>query len=431
MTKQKILIFPAGAENALEIYDSLRFNVNCEVYGASGKKDYAEYLYPEGRYIEGDFYITHPDFVQIFEALIREYAIDIVIPTHDTIALYLAQHRELFSARILVADAETALICREKRKTYELFANESFCPTVYSHPGQVKEVDFPVFKKPNVGAGGVGACVIRSYSELVENSGEDDILCEYLPGREITADCFTNRKGELTFVGARSRDRIQMGIAFRSTTVELTEEIACMAKVINERLKFFGAWYFQAREDVQGKYKLMEVSCRQSGTMTLYRHMGINFPLLGIFELMGTDTSYVKLPGVCQIERRLYTSFSYHLEYEVVYIDFDDTIVANGKVIGPIVHFLYQCVNSAKKIVLLTRHEGELKEIFRQCRLSETLFDEIIHISFAEEKTDYIKPDKAVFIDNSFEERKKVSDAFHIPVFDVDAVDMLIAEECI
>ena len=40
--KWNVLIFPAGAENALEIYEALRYNLNVEVFGASGKKDFAE-----------------------------------------------------------------------------------------------------------------------------------------------------------------------------------------------------------------------------------------------------------------------------------------------------------------------------------------------------------------------------------------------------
>ena len=89
-------------------------------------------------------------------------------------------------------------------------------------------------------------------------------------------------------MGARSRDRIQMGIAFRSTRVPATDEIYQMAKILNGRLSFLGAWYFQVKEDKEGQYKLLEISCRQSGTMTLYRHLGINFPMLGVFELMGS-----------------------------------------------------------------------------------------------------------------------------------------------
>ena len=96
--KIKVLIFPAGAENALEIYRSLRFNIHLEVFGASGKPDHAAFIYPSDHYLEGNYYITSPSFLEDFNLLLKEYKIDLVIPTHDTIALYMAENRHLIQA---------------------------------------------------------------------------------------------------------------------------------------------------------------------------------------------------------------------------------------------------------------------------------------------------------------------------------------------
>ena len=46
---------------------------------------------------------------------LEQYKIDFVIPTHDTIALFLAENKDKFTAAILVAPYETAKICREKQ----------------------------------------------------------------------------------------------------------------------------------------------------------------------------------------------------------------------------------------------------------------------------------------------------------------------------
>lgn len=425
--KWNVLIFPAGAENALEIYEALRYNLNIEVFGASGKKDFAEYKYPKDKYIEGDFWIYSKDFESNFQKLLEAYKIDIIIPTHDDVALYFAKNRNQFSARILVSDARTAEICREKRLIYQEISDTQFCPIIYQSFDAVTKDDLPVFVKPNIGAGGKGAFCIKSINDVEKMDCEEDyIIAEFLPGSELTVECFTNRNRELIFVGARSRDRIQMGIAFRSTRVRITDEIYQMAKMLNSRLSFLGAWYFQVKEDKEGHYKMLEISCRQAGTMTLYRHLGINFPMLGIFELMGRDTSYILNSGECQIERCLMTKFKYECNYENVYIDFDDTIVINGKICTVIISFLYQCVDKGKKIFLLTRHEGDLFDIMKKHRLSETLFDQIYHIGFDTTKTMFIQPQNSIFIDNSYQERKAVYDMYGIPVFDVDMVDMLL-----
>ena len=183
MDNKRVLVFPAGAENALEIYDSLRYNVNVEVFGASGKKDFAEYVYDKEHYIERNLYISDDGFDRIFESIIREYSIDVVIPTHDEIALYLAKNRELFSAKILVSSSETAEICRSKRKMYDLICDCCFCPKIYLSPQCIGNSEYPVFIKPDIGAGGVGAYKANSKNEISSNAFSDDyVVCEYLPG---------------------------------------------------------------------------------------------------------------------------------------------------------------------------------------------------------------------------------------------------------
>jgi len=429
LDKVNVLVFPAGGENALEIYEALRYNLNVSVYGASGKSDHACYLYPHDRYFEGDYYIDSPTFISSFNALIEHNNIDVVIPTHDTIALFLAQNREQISAKILTADARTASICREKKKLFELFKENGFCPRIYASMEEVPYSSYPVFIKPNIGEGGKGSSVIHFYEDGCSwiDKIHDPIICEYLPGDEITVDCFTNRKGERVFSGVRSRERVQNGLAFRSTSLPMTSEIIQIAEVINNKLNMFGAWFFQAKKDAQGKYRLLEVSCRQAGTMTLYRHKGINFALLGVFEIMGVDTTFIELPCCLTLDRSVSAVFKMDYEYDTVYMDFDDTIALNNQLNTTVIKYLYQCVNQGKKLVLLTRHKRDIEETLNNFRLSSLLFNEIIQFGWDEEKTDFIEPHKAIFIDNSFLERKKVYDMYKIPVFDVDAVTALLA----
>ena len=116
MKKTNVLVFPAGAENALEIFDALNDHMDIEVYGASGKSDYASFLYSPDRYAEGRFYITDPEFIEQFNELLERWNIDIVIPTHDEIALFFAKNRDRIHAKILVSPVETAEICREKER---------------------------------------------------------------------------------------------------------------------------------------------------------------------------------------------------------------------------------------------------------------------------------------------------------------------------
>ena len=425
--KIRVLIFPAGAENALEIYDAIKDNLNIEVFGASGKSDHASYLYDTEHYFEDNFYITARDFIPKFRELLTKLKIDVLIPTHDTIALFFAKNRALFPTKILTASYHTALICREKRKTFLLFGNYNFCPKVYNQPYEVSKTDYPIFSKPNIGEGGKGIRIIKSEQELSEIEGKDMILCEYLPGEEYTIDCFTDSERQLKYIGMRTRERIQMGIAFRSCSLDTPEEIINMAQIINKYLEFIGGWSHKVNRDKMGNYKLLEISCRMAGTMTLHRHKGINFSLLGIFEIMGIKTDFCELPCKISLDRALYALYRIDYKYEHIYLDYDDTVTKKENVNENVIKLLYQCKRKGIRVTLLTRHAGDLMESFENYCLHPKLFDEIIHITFEQEKSDYINPQKAIFIDNSFTERKRVTERFGIPVFDVDAVDALLS----
>ncbi len=427
MEKTNVLIFPAGSENAIEIYESLCQHIDIEVFGASGKSDHAVYLYPQDHYSEDNYYIDDPEFTHRFNRLINRWNIDIVIPTHDTIAQYFANNRNSINAKILTADAQTADICRHKKKTFALISDCDFCPKVYPSLDVVPSEDYPLFLKPNIGEGGKRTKVLLTLAESFNHSQEEDlIICEYLPGEEFTVDCFTNRKGELLFCGIRQRDRIHMGIAMRSHTLDTSEDVLRIAQEINSRINMFGAWFFQLKEDRNGKLKLLEVSCRHAGTMTLYRHKGVNFALMGIYELNGIDVVPLEMPGSWSLDRCLKARFKLPFDFDTVYVDLDDTLIVKGIVNTTLIQFLYQCVNENKKIILLTKHDTSPQETLARFKINSELFDQIIHLPLNESKASCITQPKSIMIDNSFAERKLVYEAHNIPVIDVDAVDCLI-----
>jgi hypothetical protein len=381
LNKLKVLIFPCGAENALEINDALKFHVNVEVWGGSSVDDHGKFVYPN--YIGSIPYVQENDFVEKFNSILVDYGIEYIIPTHDTVALFLAQNRERLNAKVVCSDLETADICRNKRKTYELFKNESFCPVVYADSNSIES--FPVFIKPNIGEGGKDAMIVHSRSQLESNLEKGDMLVvEYLPGDELTIDCFTNKEGVLLFVGPRTRQRIKMGISFHSESVEVTPEIDTIAKKINSQIKFRGLWFFQLKQRKNLDYKLLEVSTRCAGTMSLYRQRGINFPLLSLFDAANVFVSILDNNYPIVLDRCIKTRYKHSMDYKFVYLDLDDTLFVNGKANLDAITFVYQCLNEKKKIILITRHEKVLEETLEQFCIHTSLFMSTIKLSWNE-----------------------------------------------
>lgn len=425
--KSKVLVFPAGSEIGLEIYRALRYSHHVEVFGASGKSDHASFVYDNEHYVEDEnLYVDRIDFVDRFNRILIHFGIEFVYPTHDTIANFLAENQTKLAATIITSPARTNRIARYKRQTYQHFAKCDFCPALHFAPFDALE--FPVFLKPDDGQGGKGACVARDRSELdFHLSRQPELLVtEFLPGEELSVDCFTDFKGKLLFIGPRTRERVQMGISFRSTAVALDDEVTRIANSINNAVELNGAWFFQIKRDRAGRYKLLEFAPRQSSTMGLYRHAGVNFALLSFFNAQRIPVQVVRNDYRLQLDRCLHNRYRADLTYHRVYVDFDETVIADGKVHEQVMAYLYQCRNRQIELVLLTKHRYELDETLESHGIARSLFADVIHLTENQEKWQYINPQGAIFIDNYWVDRRIVSEKLGIPVFDVDAVECLL-----
>jgi hypothetical protein len=160
--------------------------------------------------------------------------------------------------------------------------------------------------------------------------------------------------------------------------------------------------------------------------MCLTRARGINLPLLSVYVFLGYDVEAEANPVSIVLDRTLISRYQIDYNYNSVYFDFDDTLVVNNKVHLPAIKFLYQCKNENKKVILITKHSQDIYETLAKFAISSSLFNEIIHIKPHEEKREFITPSEAIFVDNAYQERKKIQKKHGIPTFDVDGLEVLI-----
>lgn len=423
MKKINICVYPAQNESAVEINNALAYCVEINVYGVACVRGHNEYNFKN--YYYGMPSIDEENFTEEFEKFLVSHSIDVVFPTNDSAVVFFAENKDKFSAKIANGDMQSAKICNNKKKTYELFKDCDFCPEIFS-----EITKFPCFIKPVEGEGAIGARCINTESDVQKNINlEDYVILEFLPGKELTVDCVTDRKGNLKAILPRERTRVFSGMCVVGDTIPLSEEIKNIAEIINDRLKLSGLWYFQVRQDTEGKYKLLEISMRCAGTMCQTRARGYNLPLLSVYTALGKDINTINNNFKVRIDRTLFARFKTDLNFSTVYVDYDGTIVINDMVCLSLIRFLYQCKNEKKRIVMVTRHDEDhdntVREDMEKYGLAESLFDEIHSISVKESKCDSIKDKEAIFIDNSYFERLEVHEKIGIPVFSVEGIDVL------
>ena len=90
MPKILVLVFPCGAENGIEVHQALKDVMNIELFGASSRDDHGADVFKN--YVNDLPLIHEKGFMDRFNVYLEENAIDIIIPTHDDIALHLARH---------------------------------------------------------------------------------------------------------------------------------------------------------------------------------------------------------------------------------------------------------------------------------------------------------------------------------------------------
>ena len=422
MKKINVLIFPAGEINSVELHDALSTCVNINVYGASSIERHGRFIF--NNYIKGLPNITEDNFISEFNKMIDANNIDMIFPTHDTISLFLNQNSAAIKAKIAGGDFRTTEICRYKHQTYNLFKNNDFVPVIYEDIRSIKK--YPVFIKPNVGQGTVNAKMVTLADELVTIDFGEYVVSEYLPGEELTVDCFTDKDGRLRYVSPRTRDRIMAGVSVAGRTIQATNEIQHIAGEINSQLHFLGLWYFQVKQDCNNRYKLLEISTRCAGAMCLTRAKGVNLPLLSVYALMGYETEVFDNDCNVIMDRTLIGRYDIDYEYDAVYLDLDDTLIVNGKVNLNAIRFLYQCRNKHINVFLLSKHAKYIDATLEEFAISKSLFSAIFHLKQEDDKYKFINHPKSIFIDNAFMERKMVKEKLNIPVFDVDGIEFLL-----
>lgn len=424
--KRNILVFPCGSEIGLDIHASVMYSTHFHLIGASSVEDHGRFVYSD--YIGGVPLFNEPDFVSHIKDIIDKRQIAAIYPTMDSVLALLKEHEAELGCIVIASPVKTVRTCLSKSLTYRTLQGVLPVPKVYEAK-DIPQDAFPVFAKPDIGYGARGTAKLNTQAEADAflQAKEDMLLLEYLPGEEFTVDCFTDKAGNLLYCGARKRNRIKDGISVNTFFIKNQEPFFEIAQAINKQIEFRGAWFFQVKRNRGNELCLLEIASRLGGSSLLSNAIGVNFALLSIFDALGYDVEVVKNRYDVVLDRALGNRYRTNLTYDSVYCDYDDCLLLEkSRVNTRLVAFLYQCLNNGKRLYLLTKHEGsDLEDELKRYRLNN-LFDEIIHIGQGDSKSDFIRSKNAIFIDDSYSERVRITKTIGIPVFSPEMIDVLM-----
>lgn len=402
--ERRILVYPITTEIGVEIYYSLKSEKNVEVFGLTSDPTKAKFLGIPDANVLIQTWTQTPDFLQL-NRMLNEFRITHIILAHDQIIYDFRVYQPPQGTKLVYHARQSVEVCSFKHLTYRHLSDYIETPkTIF--PNALGGL--PGFLKPSRGEGSRGARKIHSLGDLGKSDldkieSEELLLLEYLPGEEITVDCFTNSERKLVFVAGRIRKTIQNGISTLSENI-MDSEIGVIANKINAHLELNGPWFFQLKRRAEGTMVLMEIGLRIAGSSGIRRLEGINLTLASIYNL---EFPIVRI-GPRTISKKYmrlsYSAVDFGVSFESVFVDYDDTVIVNGKINVSVITFLLHARNDGKEIILLTRHKGDLQASLVTFRL-ENFFNKIIRVDPMLEKSVYLpKSGLHLLIDDSYSE---------------------------
>lgn len=233
--------------------------------------------------------VSDPSYIDSLIDICIKNDVGLVIPTIDTELLILANNRNRFKdngVEVMVSDSDFIGICRDKRKTMDLFDRLGI-----RNPKPIDKYNpvFPMFAKPYDGSLSTNIHIIHNSGELTPEILSDPKLMfmEYIDKKEykeFTVDMYYDMNGYVKSIVPRERIEIRSGevnkgAARKNYLVEYLKERMDRMPGVRGCI-CIQLFYRESDNDVVG----IEINPRYGGGYPLSYYAGANFPKLMIEE---------------------------------------------------------------------------------------------------------------------------------------------------
>jgi carbamoyl-phosphate synthase large subunit len=251
-----------------------------------------------GLYVSDKHYMvpltTDERYIPIIRSICCNERIHLLIPTiDDELALFGSHAADFLEAevRVAVSSAETGTTCNDKYLTWRFLSEKSIPVARTWRPGELDPgtATYPLFLKPRIGRGSVGAHHVANERELrfFLDYVPDPIVQEYLPGSEFTIDVLSDFDGRVISAVPRERLVIRSGVTDRGRTVKDPLLIDLGVRTA-EALGIRGPANIQVKLH-EGRATIFEVNPRFSGGIALTLASGADFPAWLLEMRLGRD----------------------------------------------------------------------------------------------------------------------------------------------
>jgi hypothetical protein len=138
MKIHNVLIFPAGTEVGLEIYQALKNCKEVKLFGAGANiSNHAQFIFKPYYQISS---IYSNEWLNQLINLCNELKIDYIFPGYDDVIVALRKNENFIPAKIIAPSNEACEITRSKSHTYALLKNIVRTPKIYLNQNEINEL---------------------------------------------------------------------------------------------------------------------------------------------------------------------------------------------------------------------------------------------------------------------------------------------------
>jgi len=231
-------------------------------------------------------------------AICNTYNIGLIVPTRDGELSFFSKHRTVFEDRgihVLVSDLASLDVVSNK----DIFSdfverhNMKAIPRISGNRA-LKDADYPLFVRPKIGAGGIGACKVNSEAELPSNI-DDFLVHPYLEAPEYSIDLLMDLDGKEA-LGAACRERIHV-VAGESKITRIVDfpDVVEQSCKLGKLLSLRGHNVLQCFNHPELGILFIEINPRFGGASNLSIHAGLQSPTRILQMLHGETPSPVKI----------------------------------------------------------------------------------------------------------------------------------------
>jgi len=328
--KITVLMTGAGAPGGPGIIKALLSDPNIDLYTADMNE------YASGRFLVSDCrFSTIPNakdekFIQRILELCNKHKVDVLFPLVTLELFKISQYKNEFlnrNIRVIVSEYDAINIANNKCQLYShLKANDIAIPNfkIINKNEYLEQAayelgypDVPVVMKPCISNGSRGIRILDTKKDrfsllfdekptsLYTNLNEimDTIkgkkipplmLCEYLPGDEITVDTLV-KEGEMKECLLRKRNTMNNGISTSGTFIDSDSIDKYIEQIIRAVPGLEGPVGFQVKQSKDGEFLLLESNPRIQGTSVAALGVGINLPQLAVYLSVDSPSPSLKI----------------------------------------------------------------------------------------------------------------------------------------